>query len=1235
MKVMARWTCFPAASCIRLILAALILAATMNVAAQQTTDITATPSSLSFGNQYVGLATSSQVLTITNQLDGQITIETMTFSCEGGFGISSGLAPFQLGTVQTITHYSVYFQPTAAQTYNCNFQLNLSDGTYLDVPVTGTGLTSTGTAKISPGSLTFSNQAVGNLSEPQTVTITNTGTGPLTVSAIALTPPDFSTNSITLPYTINAGASLPVSVYYQPTQAISETGAIDFSYETVPDSGASLTGTGVPATTLSIASSPTLQPATQKAAYEATFTTSGGVGPFTWSLAKGSSLPSGLTLSSAGEITGTLASTVAATTYSFTVQVTDASDGATATSAMNLTVATNLGDDCSDLSFDIPGTSNPMVAITDLGTGTFEGYEAGLYPNGSNVRPTTQNSAGIAFAQGIVPLNSSGVYSSTGQIVVLAVGESTLQNEFNRFLPIANSDPTKNPYVLLVNGAQGGATPYEFTTTTSAYWLTVINNYLPQNGVTADQVEVAILEDTDGIASGTFPTDMSTLQTEYETMMNTMLTLFPNLKLVYFSSRVYGGYSNGVGKPDNPEPYAYEVGWAVKWAIQDQIDGNSNLNYNSANGPVLAPWMSWGPYYWSNGMLADEDGLVWDCADFASDGTHPSSTYGQLKTANALLDFLKTDATTIPWYLSPVYGLTATGGSGQSGSPGTVLPTPLTVSATNLNGGAVQSGVSVSFSDGGAGGSFSQNPVVTNSSGIASTGYTLPSTAKTITITATSSNYQSATFTETAAAQILSPTAGNLQTGAPGTTLPTPLTVTALNNGSAQSGVSVSFTDNGGGGTFGSPTGTTGSNGQASTTYTLPSTAKTVSISATSSGYTTASFTETAAILTLACTGGNNQIGNTGTTLPIAITITATDNGNPVSGLSVSFSDGGAGGSLNPVTGATNSSGNVSSSYTLPGTAKTVTITASAPGYTSATCTETSTAQALTVTAGNNQNGTIKTTLPTALTVIATNNGNAVSGAVVTFTDNGAGGTFGTPIVTTGSSGIASSTYTLPASAETVTITASSPGYTSATFTELANPVVTTLTITSGGKQTGAAGTALPKPIAIDAKNGSVNVKGASIYFTDGSTGTFTPNPAVTGLTGATSTTYTLPTKVGTYTITATISSVSVKTTEIAIAGAQSSFTIVSGNNQSANPDTKLAKNLEVKLTDVYGNPIKSVTVTFTDNGAGGTFSTTDPVTNSSGEASTSYTTGSTAGKITISASTSVLGPLNFSETVK
>jgi hypothetical protein len=72
-----------------------------------------------------------------------------------------------------------------------------------------------------------------------------------------------------------------------------------------------------------------------------------------------------------------------------------------------------------------------------------------------------------------------------------------------------------------------------------------------------------------------------------------------------------------------------------------------------------------------------------------------------------------------------------------------------------------------------------------------------------------------------------------------------------------------------------------------------------------------------------------------------------------------------------------------------------------------------------------------------------------------------------------------------------------------------------------------------------------------------------------------------------------------------------------------------------VSLSDQYNNPIVGATVTFTDNGAGGTFNTTTPVTNSLGQASVSYTTGSKAGTVTISATTSILGPLNFTETVR
>ena len=60
----------------------------------------------------------------------------------------------------------------------------------------------------------------------------------------------------------------------------------------------------------------------------------------------------------------------------------------------------------------------------------------------------------------------------------------------------------------------------------------------------------------------------------------------------------------------------------------------------------------------------------------------------------------------------------------------------------------------------------------------------------------------------------------------------------------------VTFTDGGLGGTFGNPTVTTGANGTATTTYTLPPGLHRRLRSATNSKYSTASFTETATAAT-------------------------------------------------------------------------------------------------------------------------------------------------------------------------------------------------------------------------------------------------------------------------------------------------------------------------------------------------------------------------------------------------
>ena len=68
-------------------------------------------------------------------------------------------------------------------------------------------LTGTGTApavSLSPTSLNFGNVKVGTTSAPKTVTLTNTGTGPLSISSIGIA----GTNSADFSQTNNCGASV-------------------------------------------------------------------------------------------------------------------------------------------------------------------------------------------------------------------------------------------------------------------------------------------------------------------------------------------------------------------------------------------------------------------------------------------------------------------------------------------------------------------------------------------------------------------------------------------------------------------------------------------------------------------------------------------------------------------------------------------------------------------------------------------------------------------------------------------------------------------------------------------------------------------------------------------------------------------------------------------------------------------------------------------------------------------
>jgi hypothetical protein len=289
-------------------------------------------------------------------------------------------------------------------------------------------------------------------------------------------------------------------------------------------------------------------------------------------------------------------------------------------------------------------------------------------------------------------------------------------------------------------------------------------------------------------------------------------------------------------------------------------------------------------------------------------------------------------------------------------------------------------------------------------------------------------------------------------------------------------------------------------------------------------------------------------------------------------------------------------------------------------------------------TAGNSQTGAAGSTLPVPLTIVASNpySGVPVAGLTVTFSDGGKGGTFSNPTAVTDSNGQASTTYTLPVKPQTLTITATSPGYSTATFTEQDNVgPVAALSVVSGGKQTGTVATTLPLPLVFKAKDAVGNVvPGASISFSDGFGGTFSPNPAITDSTGQASTIYTLPTIAKSLSVTASVGSVQVKASEQSLPGPATQIVIIQGNNQMAHINNKLPKMLIVAVEDQYNNGIPGLTVNFTDNGAGGSFSNPSPVTGSTGQASTAYTTPGQTGTVIIDAVYGTLSPAVFTETV-
>lgn len=291
-----------------------------------------------------------------------------------------------------------------------------------------------------------------------------------------------------------------------------------------------------------------------------------------------------------------------------------------------------------------PFTGN--IPLPTLGADSYQGFQGGLYPGGSNEVPAAHGEAARIQAAAITPLDAVGNVDPQGKTGFITIGMSNTTQEFKVFERFADLTVSRRSRVVLVNTAQSGQTADVIADPDAQYW-DVVQDKITAAGLSNQQVQVAWVKLAQRDPIATFPDHARSLRSDIAAALNNARDLFPNLRIAFLSSRVYGGYSDD---PQRGEPLSYETGFSVKWLIEDQINGVPELNFDPAVGSVEAPLLLWGPYLWADGINQSEFGLRWLEKDFEADGVHPSM-HGELKVGrrltrffNNLTDFVR------PWW---------------------------------------------------------------------------------------------------------------------------------------------------------------------------------------------------------------------------------------------------------------------------------------------------------------------------------------------------------------------------------------------------------------------------------------------------------------------------------------------------------------------------------------------------------------------------------------------------------
>ena len=325
----------------------------------------------------------------------------------------------------------------------------------------------------------------------------------------------------------------------------------------------------------------------------------------------------------------------------------------------------------------LPPTDTVKIPLTDLPS--YFKIRGGLYPNGVNQPPADHDSAAHAARNRIRALDVNGDESPFGKYVLISIGMSNTTQEWCSktsgppcaawtFMGRAAADPAVNKYSLvIVNGAADGQDAQAWTSPASPNYDRIKTGRLAPLGLSENQVEAVWVKLADSKLTTSLPADSADAYVYLSNLGQVLRTLrirYPKLLIVFLSSRSYGGYAapgDSAATDLNREPYAYEEGFSVRWAIESQINEMRGLPADPRAGSLnyarkAAPVIVWGPYLWANGAALRSDGFSWNRADFEEDGTHPSQN-GESKIGLALLEFFKNSPYAKCWFMANQYCL--------------------------------------------------------------------------------------------------------------------------------------------------------------------------------------------------------------------------------------------------------------------------------------------------------------------------------------------------------------------------------------------------------------------------------------------------------------------------------------------------------------------------------------------------------------------------------------------------